>query len=237
MPRRATARCESEIGEVLVLQKADYKVISEQFPQFGIEFARFAMRRERRRVLKEAGIKFSGPEVRRRLSSHTNSCLKNAFPCILKVRRRGHGGSSKWQTSYALITPTVDVDQSGGVVGQQIRLSGANFGRSHGDAWTWSSLRSLQSRIEEGAACFRLTRDATRASAPMLLGAPWPWRWARPTAWLKRPERSAEADPAGHRPEGRLGCGPPAADAQRPRRRVRPQGPYSSRPARGLRER
>jgi len=88
LPRRATARCESESGEVLTLNKADFKRLAEQFPQFGAKWAELAARRERRRMVKLAEFTRGG-------------CYKQLAARIIQkwcrkvCHRRGGGGPQK----------------------------------------------------------------------------------------------------------------------------------------------
>mmetsp|Transcript_22410 Transcript_22410/g.63108 ORF Transcript_22410/g.63108 Transcript_22410/m.63108 type:complete len:363 (-) Transcript_22410:257-1345(-) len=99
MPRRATARCESDAGDLLTLNKSDFKRLADQFPQFGAKWADTAMRREKRRTLNEAAL--STARTYKHLAAKT---VQDWFRESAR-RRRSAGRLQKGMTGKLLENP------------------------------------------------------------------------------------------------------------------------------------
>jgi len=87
LPRRATARCESETGVVLSLSKADFKDLSTEFPQFAAEWAKGGVARDRQRIWKQSqlvrGLNYrclAARAIQQRYRQYKNPSLERRTP-------------------------------------------------------------------------------------------------------------------------------------------------------------
>jgi len=123
-PRKASARCESENGCVLVLGAKDFKDLSDQFPNFGMTWAQRAVARERFRIHRLAALR-QGRTYRHLAATTIQAWYRSRRQASLARQEMGMSNSvsiSKKKTVSMFISAAGSGTQTAHMVDQQMRM-------------------------------------------------------------------------------------------------------------------